>query len=87
MDNPSKLPDVGSVEEFREPIAECHILVPPEFVGDVIVAAAYASGTPNPVAALTVGDRLRISTRLVGWPNTTDVMGGAQIQSAFTGAA
>ncbi|WP_022956499.1 translation elongation factor 4 [Perlucidibaca piscinae] len=36
VDNPSKLPDTGSVEEFREPIAECHILVPPEFVGDVI---------------------------------------------------
>jgi len=36
VDNPSKLPDTGSVEDFREPIAECHILVPPEFVGDVI---------------------------------------------------
>lgn len=36
VDNPSKLPDTGSVEDFREPIAECHILVPPEYVGDVI---------------------------------------------------
>lgn len=36
VDNPSRLPDTGSVEEFREPIAECHILVPPEYVGDVI---------------------------------------------------
>ncbi|REH37872.1 GTP-binding protein LepA [Paraperlucidibaca baekdonensis] len=36
VDNPSKLPDTGSIEDFREPIAECHILVPPDYVGDVI---------------------------------------------------
>jgi GTP-binding protein LepA len=44
VDNPSKLPDIGSVEEFREPIAECHILVPPEFVGDVIKLAQERRG-------------------------------------------
>jgi|TARA_R110001592_G_scaffold168215_2_gene404123 GTP-binding protein LepA len=36
IDNPSRLPDTGSIEDFREPIAECHILVPPDYVGDVI---------------------------------------------------
>ncbi|MEO6697814.1 MAG: elongation factor 4, partial [Paraperlucidibaca sp.] len=36
VDNPSKLPDTGSIADFREPIAECHILVPPAYVGDVI---------------------------------------------------
>ena len=36
VDNPSKLPDIGSIEEFREPLAVCHILVPPEYLGDVI---------------------------------------------------
>ena len=36
VDNPSKLPDIGSIEEFREPLASCHILVPPEYLGDVI---------------------------------------------------
>ncbi len=36
IDNPSRLPDIGSIEDFREPIAECHILVPPDYVGDVI---------------------------------------------------
>ncbi|MDF2444779.1 MAG: lepA [Moraxellaceae bacterium] len=44
VDNPSKLPDIGSVDEFREPIAECHILVPPEFVGDVIKLAQERRG-------------------------------------------
>jgi GTP-binding protein LepA len=36
VDNPSKLPDTGSIADFREPIAECHILVPQAYVGDVI---------------------------------------------------
>jgi GTP-binding protein LepA len=45
VDNPSKLPDTGSVEEFREPIAECHILVPPEYVGDVIKLCQERRGT------------------------------------------
>jgi len=44
VDNPSKLPDTGSVEEFREPIAECHILVPPDYVGDVIILAQERRG-------------------------------------------
>ncbi|MDO8266330.1 MAG: translation elongation factor 4 [Moraxellaceae bacterium] len=44
VDNPSKLPDIGSVEEFREPIAECHILVPPEYLGDVIKLAQDRRG-------------------------------------------
>lgn len=44
VDNPSRLPDTGSVEEFREPIAECHILVPPEYLGDVIKLAQDRRG-------------------------------------------
>jgi hypothetical protein len=47
--------------------------------GAVVLAAGYVKGSPNPVLALTAGDRVRISWKLVGWPNTTDVMGGAQI--------
>jgi len=45
VDNPSKLPDTGSVEDFREPIAECHILVPPEYLGDVIKLCQERRGT------------------------------------------
>ena len=36
VDNPSKLPDTGVIAEFREPIARCHILVPQEYLGNVI---------------------------------------------------
>jgi GTP-binding protein LepA len=36
VDNPSKMPEGGTVEELREPIAECHVLVPQEYLGNVI---------------------------------------------------
>ncbi|MBB3045999.1 GTP-binding protein LepA [Litorivivens lipolytica] len=36
VDNPSSLPDPGELEEMREPIARANILVPQEFVGNVI---------------------------------------------------
>ncbi|MCL1623508.1 translation elongation factor 4 [Moraxella sp. Tifton1] len=39
VDNPSRLPDVGVIAEFREPIARCHILVPQEYLGNVITLA------------------------------------------------
>ncbi|MBL4799271.1 MAG: elongation factor 4 [Oleispira sp.] len=36
IDNPSKLPDPGTIEEMHEPIADVNILVPQEFLGNVI---------------------------------------------------
>lgn len=36
VDNPSRLPDLGLVEEMREPIVEANILVPQDFLGNVI---------------------------------------------------
>lgn len=36
VDNPSKLPDPGSIGEVREPIARANILVPQEHLGNVI---------------------------------------------------
>lgn len=36
VDNPSHLPDPGSVDEMREPIVEANILVPQEHLGNVI---------------------------------------------------
>lgn len=44
VDNPSKLPDTGLIQEFREPIARCHILVPQEFLGNVITLAIERRG-------------------------------------------
>tara|TARA_R110001592_G_scaffold91754_3_gene268248 strand:- start:36261 stop:38060 length:1800 start_codon:yes stop_codon:yes gene_type:complete len=36
VDNPSRLPDPGTVEEMREPIVEANILVPQAYLGNVI---------------------------------------------------
>jgi len=36
VDNPSRLPDAGRIEEMREPIALVNILVPQEYLGNVI---------------------------------------------------
>ena len=36
VDNPSKLPDPGSIDEMREPIVEANILVPQDYLGNVI---------------------------------------------------
>jgi len=36
VDNPSSLPDPGMVDEMREPIVEANILVPQEYLGNVI---------------------------------------------------
>ncbi|OZG70621.1 elongation factor 4 [Hahella sp. CCB-MM4] len=36
VDNPSRLPDPGLIEEMREPIVEANILVPQDYLGNVI---------------------------------------------------
>ncbi len=44
VDNPSKLPEGNTVDELREPIAECHILVPQEFLGNVMTLCIERRG-------------------------------------------
>ena len=44
VDNPSSLPDVGDIEEMREPIARCHILVPQDYLGNVITLCVEKRG-------------------------------------------
>ncbi len=36
IDNPAKLPEVSQIDEMREPIVEAHILLPQEYVGNVM---------------------------------------------------
>jgi len=43
--NPSKLPDMADVEEMREPIVRASILVPQDFVGNVITECEQRRGT------------------------------------------
>ena len=44
VDNPSALPDVGEIGEMREPIARCHILVPQDYLGNVITLCVEKRG-------------------------------------------
>ncbi|TXR53077.1 translation elongation factor 4 [Reinekea thalattae] len=44
VDNPSKLPAVNNIEEFREPIVKANILVPQEYVGNVITLCVEKRG-------------------------------------------
>lgn len=44
VDNPSKLPDVGEIDEMREPIARCNILVPQDYLGSVITLCVEKRG-------------------------------------------
>lgn len=45
VDNPSKLPDAGSITEIQEPIIEANILVPQDYLGGVIGLCIEKRGT------------------------------------------
>ncbi|WP_160153223.1 translation elongation factor 4 [Microbulbifer sp. ALW1] len=44
MDNPSRMPDLGMIEEMREPIVEANILVPQDYLGNVITLCVEKRG-------------------------------------------
>lgn len=44
VDNPSKLPAVNDIEEIHEPIVEAHILVPQQYLGNVITLCVEKRG-------------------------------------------
>ena len=44
VDSPSKMPDPGSIREMREPIVEANILVPQEYLGNVITLCVEKRG-------------------------------------------
>ncbi len=44
VDNPSRLPDVGSIDEMREPIVRANILVPQDYLGSVITLCVEKRG-------------------------------------------
>jgi len=45
VDNPSALPDPADISEMREPIARCNILVPQDYLGNVITLCVEKRGT------------------------------------------
>ncbi|PKH03996.1 elongation factor 4 [Psychromonas sp. MB-3u-54] len=44
IDSPAKFPATNDIEEIREPIAECNILVPQEYLGNVITLCVQKRG-------------------------------------------
>lgn len=62
VDNPSALPEAGSIEEIREPIVQANILVPQEYVGNVIALCVEKRGVQNKL--LYVGKQVSIGYEL-----------------------
>jgi len=53
VDNPSKLPDLASVAEMREPIVRANILVPQEHLGNVITLCIEKRGVQRDMQFLS----------------------------------
>jgi GTP-binding protein LepA len=62
ISNPSALPDPAHIEEMREPICEANILVPKEFVGNVISLCVEKRGLQKDMQF--VGGQVAISYEL-----------------------
>src|SRR5690606_6919808 len=45
VDNPSKMPDVGKIEEIREPIVKAEIITPTEYIGNLMQLCQDRRGT------------------------------------------
>ena len=52
VDSPSKLPPLNNIAEIREPIAECNMLVPQEFLGNVITLCVEKRGVQTNICLL-----------------------------------
>lgn len=52
VDNPSKLPEVGSIADMREPIVQANILVPQEYLGAVITLCVDKRGVQKDIQYL-----------------------------------
>ncbi|MGL4269042.1 MAG: translation elongation factor 4 [Plesiomonas sp.] len=44
VDSPAKLPALNNIDEIREPIAECHMLLPQPYLGNVITLSVEKRG-------------------------------------------
>jgi len=62
IDNPSKLPDPGSVEELREPIVEANMLVPQTYLGNVMTLCTEKRGVQTKM--LYLGNQVSLTYEL-----------------------
>lgn len=62
VDSPSKMPDPGTIKEMREPIVEANILVPQEYLGNVITLCVEKRGIQKDM--LYVGRQVQLRYQL-----------------------
>jgi GTP-binding protein LepA len=62
VDNPSQLPDISAIEEMREPIVLASILVPSEYLGNVITLCVERRGVQKDMQF--VGNQVSVSYEL-----------------------
>jgi GTP-binding protein LepA len=62
VDNPSKLPDPGKIQEMREPIVEANILVPQTYLGNVISLCVEKRGVQKDM--LFIGNQVSLRYEL-----------------------
>ncbi|MBK8973774.1 MAG: elongation factor 4 [Hahellaceae bacterium] len=62
VDNPSRMPDPGLIEEMREPIVEANILVPQDYLGNVIALCVEKRGIQKNM--MFVGHQVSLSYEL-----------------------
>ncbi len=62
VDNPSKLPSPAEIEEMREPIVQANILVPQEYLGNVITLCVERRGVQKNM--LYVGNQVSLTYEL-----------------------
>ncbi|WP_421849575.1 translation elongation factor 4 [Marinomonas sp.] len=62
VDSPSKMPDPGTIKEMREPIVEANILVPQEYLGNVITLCVEKRGVQKDM--LYVGRQVQLRYEL-----------------------
>ncbi|MCO7225469.1 translation elongation factor 4 [Pleionea sp. CnH1-48] len=62
VDNPSKLPDPGAISEMREPIVEASMLLPKEYLGNVITLCVEKRGVQKNMNY--VGNQVSLSYEL-----------------------
>jgi GTP-binding protein LepA len=62
VDNPSRMPDPGVIDEMREPIVEANILVPQDYLGNVISLCVEKRGIQKNM--MFVGNQVSLSYEL-----------------------
>lgn len=62
VDNPSRLPDLGKIAEMREPIVEANILVPQDYLGNVISLCIEKRGVQKDMRFL--GNQVQVTWEL-----------------------